>query len=279
MTASLEMPSGAEIVPDQLYVFGANVPLDARTSWCPPGFVGHQSMNCYVLRAGAEAMLVDPGPRVIEGDVVAGAAAALHGVATVPVFLTRYQLDGIGNLAALARTVPIGTVYSGGVSNPFDAFDQVTSAGDAPDTLRLGVQRTRPGGSIAIGGGRSFEIIAPLLRILTTFWGYDDGTKTLFTSDTFTHAVVRDAAAPRVVDSTTADSTSVADVSAHLRAIFHWLPHADIEPILDSVERIFAEHDVEVIAPSRGRVLRGRDVVERHYALLLDALKGLAEAR
>ena len=45
----------------------------------------------------------------------------------------------------------------------------------------------------------------------------------------------------------------------------------------DSMRRgigdIFDKHDIETIAPGYGCILRGRDVVRRHYQMLDDFLK------
>lgn len=273
------MAHGNEIEPERLYAFGDSVELDGRGSWMPPEAHGRQPMHCYVMVEGQHALIVDPGPAIISKAVVAGVHAVVPAGAKPPVFLTRYQLDGIGNLAAIAAKIPLGTIYSGGVSNPFDSFDQVTSADGAEEAMILNVARIPAGGSVLIGAGRELRIVTPMLRILTTFWAFDDGTGTLFTSDSFTHVLTTAADERPVLDDGAADATTVREVRAHLLAAFDWLRHADVAPIVENVCAAFDKYEVVRIAPARGCVIEGRDLVERHRDLLIDVLNEIEEKR
>ena len=71
---------------------------------------------------------------------------------------------------------------------------------------------------------------------------------------------------------------SIVDVSGYLHATFSWLDNRPVTwPIVDHLRSIFTEHDIEVVAPSRGAVLRGRDIVARHLALVVDVLEAAAQ--
>jgi hypothetical protein len=123
---------------------------------------------------------------------------------------------------------------------------------------------------IPVGGGRErlLEVFRPELLLLNTHWVYDAATLTLFTSDTFTYVVRPDADAGWVV--TAEDDTTTADeVQEHLlNTRFWWLADAQVDEIRRFVAGVFERYDIETIAPSCGAILRGRDVVERHYTML-----------
>jgi hypothetical protein len=258
-----------EVVPSELFVLGDSIPTDKRLSWAPTCAGTYQPQNCYVLADAMGMLIVDPGPASVRAGVLAGLDAVPSCAASPVVFLTRYQLDAIGNLGAIADRLFPSAIYSGGVMNPFDSFDQVSAAQgqDVAATLR----RLLPGEPI-VYGEHEFEVLAPLLRLLATYWGYDRRTRTLFTSDSFTHATLSDRFGAPMIDDPAADETTADDVRAHLLATFEWLEGANTSPIIASLERLFAERDVRVIAPDRGCVLKGRDVVDRHVSLMLDVL-------
>jgi hypothetical protein len=266
----------------RLHVCGGLIPLDARVSWVPPGVGGFQPSNCYVLTEPGSALLVDSGLAVHEAEVLEGIAECVGDGTTLTVFFTRGEMDCVSNLEAISRRFDIGCLFTGGVVNPFDAFDDINrmrhrgrraqidirnEAGDAmPRTPR-----------IAIGGERALEIESPLLRLLPTFWGWDSHTGALFTSDVFTHATLCDPTQPRVIDSSTEDPTTVQTVAGHLLTKYEWLRRATTEPLREWLAARFSTLKPEIIAPSRGCVLRGRKVVDRHLGLMLEAL-GAAHA-
>jgi hypothetical protein len=116
------------------------------------------------------------------------------------------------------------------------------------------------------------EVFSPELRFLPTYWGWDTGTRTLFTSDVFCHTVVPEEGSPRVVDASSADTTDVETVRRFLHAKFDWLERAATESFRRFLVETFDERQPEILAPTRGCVLKGKKVVERHLALMLDAL-------
>jgi hypothetical protein len=259
-----------------LHVIGGMIPLDRRVSWVPDDAVGYQPSNCYVLREGDAVLLVDTGIAVHEQLVLDELAALVGEGAPLTMFFTRGEMDCVSNLEPIARRFEVEQLFTGGATNPFDAFDELNA-------MRLRARRQQidkkgHGGDsmartpfIEMTPARSLAIESPLLRLLPTFWGWDAQTGTLFTSDTFTHGTVADAAAPRVIEAGR-DGTSATDVAAHLFAKYWWLPYATTEPLRDWLAAKFEDLDPEIVAPTRGCVLRGRDVVRRHLELMLRAL-------
>jgi hypothetical protein len=261
------------VVPGKVDAVGVLVPLDGRITWVPASARGYQPSNTYVVQTGEGPVIVDPGVAVAEAAVVDGVVGCLPADAgAAVVFLTRGQLDVTGNLGALVERVAVKRLYAGGRANRFDQFDAAPLVDARGRAAALAVDRVQPGaGSSA--GAFELEIVTPPLRILSTFWAYHPPSRTLFTSDSFTHVTLSDVATPPIVTDGSSDTTTLDDVRGHLLATFWWLETAVTEPIVRVLEEIFASRPVEVIAPGRGAVLSGSRVVERHVGLVLDVLR------
>ena len=265
------------LVPGKLTVLGGLIPLDGRVSWVPAGAAGWQPSNCYLLQEPAAALLVDSGLAVHRDLVLDGLHALLGDGGELSVFFTRGEMDCVSNLEDISRRFDVLQLFTGGVVNPFDAFDDIHRMHYKGRRQQIDV-RSEGGDAmpraprIAIGPERSLEIESPLLRLLPTFWGWDAGTGAIFTSDVFTHGVVTQDSATGVIDSTTEDRTTVDDVAGHLLAKYEWLHKATTEPLRAWLADRFDALQPEIIAPARGCVLQGRDVVKRHVDLLLQAL-------
>jgi flavorubredoxin len=263
---------------DKLVVLGGLIPLDGRVSWVPTGSTGFQPSNCYVLSEDRSHLLVDSGVAFHADQILDDLAALIGEGGDLSVFFTRAEMDCVSNLEPIARRFNIQHLYTGGVINPFDAFEDLNLMALRGRRHQIDAMRSGEGDSLAraasidIGSGRVLEIESPLLRLLMTFWGWDAATGTLFTSDTFTHGVMQRADDPRVIDSTVDDTTTAEQVAGHLFAKYEWLPRATCEPLREWLAAKFDELDPEIVAPSRGRVLRGRDVVRRHLHFMLTAL-------
>lgn len=257
-------------------ILGGVYPLDDRVSWVPAGSTGFQPANCYLLGEGVHRLLVDSGLAIHEHEVLSSLKELL-GDAELSIFFTRGEMDCVSNLQAIATTFPLRRLYTGGVTNPFDAFDDIHRL--ALRSRRQQIDQKGEGGDsmartpeIEISPGRVLEIESPLLRLLPTFWGWDAASGTIFTSDTFTHGVMDSADDPVVIDDLATDNTTPEQVRAHLFAKYEWLARASTRPLRDWVAEKFETLQPEMIAPSRGRVIRGRDVVKRHVDYVLAAL-------
>jgi len=123
-------------------------------------------------------------------------------------------------------------------------------------------------------GGRAIDVMQAPIRLIATRWLYDRATRTLFSSDLFTH-VWRDAeTGPWIVTEADNDPTSLSDVrSFMLNTRYWWLEGAPTDAIRRGIDKVFDSYDVETIAPGYGAILRGRNVVERHYRMLDEFLK------
>src|SRR5919201_4117488 len=220
-------PDLFEIVEGKLYGVGGKIPLDGRASWAPAGATGYQPCQAYLLR-GDEDVLVDPGIAAVCGQVMSGLSQLLEDGAPLRVFLTRAQLDCVGNIGEVASRYELVDIFTGGLFNPFDQFDAAAANDREKRAANITVTRS--------GEDPPLEIVATSLRLLATFWGYDAETRTVFTSDSFTHVTVDEPTATPVTDSTVADRSTRDDLEGHLFSTFWWLPLADRRAIVDGLE-------------------------------------------
>lgn len=249
--------SYVELIPDQLYALGGAIPLDGQASWAPSTAAGFQPLNCYLIR-GASDILVDTGIGCVREEVMEGLQLILREGAPISIFMTRALMDCVGSLGLIVDRYEVRDIFTGGRPNPFDQFE-------ATSATKMGVHRSPVDPPI--------EVFPTTLKLLATYWGYDAATRTAFTSDSFAHTTVADPRRRPVIDSLDADLSTEADVRAHIDTAFWWLKYADNRNLIaENIRSFFESHPVEIIAPTRGCVLVGEEVVERHVEMVLDAI-------
>jgi flavorubredoxin len=127
---------------------------------------------------------------------------------------------------------------------------------------------------------RKIDVMQAPIRLIATRWLYDRNTKTLFSSDMFTHTWRDGASGPWIITEADNDPTSTADVrSFMLNTRYWWLEGAPTDSIRRGITNVFEKYDVETIAPGYGCILRGRKVVQRHYQMLDEFLKASDKSR
>src|SRR5581483_7929026 len=128
--------------------------------------------------------------------------------------------------------------------------------------------------------GRGIDVMQAPIRLIATRWLYDGATKTLFSSDMFTHTWRDSATGPWIITDADNDATSLRDVrSFMLNTRYWWLEGAPTDSMRRGIDAIFDKHDIETIAPGYGCILRGRNVVERHYKMLDEFLAACDKSR
>ena len=131
------------------------------------------------------------------------------------------------------------------------------------DTIKLGKK------------DRAIDVMQAPIRLIATRWLYDRATRTLFSSDMFTHVWRAQAEGPWIVTEDD-DRTPASELRSFLlNTRYWWLEGAPTDSIRRAIAEIFAKCDVETIAPGYGCILRGRKVVARHVAMLDEILKDL----
>jgi hypothetical protein len=265
----------ASLAEGQLYALQNLFPLDGRVSSYPASARGFAVANSYLLTQPDAAMLIDTGfgkdEPVIRAQIEQLIAPRLP-LSMFPLRLNEFM--SINNVESFAGHFNIDQCYT---SNPdaalwfdFGAREDGRSILDAmkvtavtrADTIQLGT------------AGRAIDVMQAPLRLIATRWLYDRATRTLFSSDMFTH-VWRDAeTGPWIVTDADDDATTPGEVrSFMLNTRYWWLEGVTTDTMRRGIGDIFDKHDIETIAPGYGCILRGRDVVKRHYQMLDDFLK------
>ncbi len=123
-------------------------------------------------------------------------------------------------------------------------------------------------------GGRAIDVMQAPIRLIATRWLYDRATRTLFSSDMFTHVWRDRETGPWIVTEADNDPTSARDIrSFMLNTRYWWLEGVSTDTMRRGIGDIFDKYDIETIAPGYGCILRGRKVVARHYRMLDEFLK------
>jgi flavorubredoxin len=269
--------AAVEIKPGQLWALGDTIELDGSVTWAPPGS-GFQPLNSYLVRHGDHTLLVDTGPKSQREILLDQLATLLPPGTNLSVFITRAELDCMGALPLVGERYQIDQILTGGSQSPLDDLTYMPRFMDAWNNRRVPLGKSVIVGLNTPGDLQSFDdfggldVIAPALRVLATFWAYHRPSKTLFSTDVFGHTSTA-SAGPRVIDDATEDPSTVESVRHHLLAKYFWLPRANQRAVLENLRRVFEDRDIEVIAPSRGLVLRGKQTVSRHYDLLREAIQ------
>src|SRR5271156_5447928 len=260
---------------DRLYALQNPFALDGRVSSYPASARGFSVVNSYLLTQSDAAMLSDPGfgkeEPVIRAQVESLIAAG-QPLSMFPLRLNEFM--SINNVETFAGHFNVETCYT---SNTDAAlwFDFGAKA-EGRDILKsMKVTAVTRADTIELGkGGRLIDVMQAPIRLIATRWLYDRATRTLFSSDMFTHVWRDTAAGPWIVTEADNDPTSQRDVrSFMLNTRYWWLEGAPTDSIRRGIGNIFDKYDIETIAPGYGCILSGRNVVERHYRMLDEFLK------
>jgi flavorubredoxin len=262
-----------EIVAQQLYAIGTPVVLDGRVSWAPSNARGYMPLSGYLVIGEGQAILIDTGAARQGAAFMSQISALLPPGLPLEVFLTRSEYDCIGNLGLIMDGFGVTRFYAGGAPNPFDAFGEALGASHLARRVHIDPVRLQPGTSTGLDSNNRFELIAPSIRTLSTYWLYDRVTQALFTSDVVGQPMIQNLDSSWVVT----DPDELADPEvlwAFLTAKFFWLELAEVDEIVRDLKRLFSERDIAIVAPTHGCILAGAPVVERWLHNLVTTLGG-----
>jgi flavorubredoxin len=184
------------------------------------------------------------------------------------------EFMSINNVESFADHFNVATCYT---SNPDAAlwFDFGAKENGRSILDSMKVTAVTRADTIELGkGGRAIDVMQAPIRLIATRWLYDRSTKTLFASDMFTHVWRDTEQGPWIVDEADNDPTSLRDVRSFMfNTRYWWLEGAPTDSIRRGIDAVFEKFDIECIAPGYGCILRGRNVVARHYKMLDEFLK------
>ncbi|HEX5211162.1 MAG TPA: hypothetical protein VFW22_05455 [Pseudolabrys sp.] len=259
----------------KLYALQHMFALDGRVSSYPASARGYSVANSYLLTQPDTAMLIDTGFGKDEPAIRAQIEALIAPGLPLSLFPLRLnEFMSINNVESFAGHFNIDQCYT---SNPdaalwfdFGAREDGRALLDAmkvmaltrADTIELGSQ------------GRTIDVTQPPMRLIATRWLYDRATRTLFSSDLFTHTWRERDTGPWIITDADDDPTTTSDVrSFMLNTRYWWMEGVTTDAMRRGMGEIFDKHDIETIAPGYGCILRGRKTVARHYKMLDEFLK------
>src|SRR5438876_2557226 len=266
----------AAIVEGKLYALQTPFALGGRVSSYPASARGYSVANSYLITQSDAAMLIDTGfgkdEPVIRAQIESLIAPALP-LSLFPLRLNEFM--SINNVEAFAGHFNVETCYTSNVDAAL-WFDFGAKANGRSILESMKVTAVTRADTIRLGQrDRAIDVMQAPIRLIATRWLYDRATRTLFTSDLFTH-VWRDRADGPWAVTDENDTTTMRELrSFMLNTRYWWLEGAPTGSIRRGIGEVFEKCDVETIAPGYGCILHGRAVVARHVAMLDEVLASL----
>jgi len=265
----------AALAEGKLYALQHPFALDGRVSSYPASARGFSVANSFLLTQSDAAMLIDTGfgkdERAIRGQIESMIAPGLP-LSLFPLRLNEFM--SINNVESFAGHFNVEQCYTSNVDAAL-WFDFGAKADGRSILESMKVVAVTRSDTIQLGKqGRSIDVMQAPIRLIATRWLYDRATRTLFSSDMFTHVWRASQDGPWIVTEADDDATSLRDLRSFLlNTRYWWLEGAPTDSMRRGIGDVFDRYDVETIAPGYGCILHGRKVVARHYQMLDDILK------
>src|ERR1700758_629114 len=238
--------------------------LDGRVSSYPASARGYSVANSYLLTQSDAAMLIDTGFGKDEAAIRAQIESLIAPGLPLSLFPLRLnEFMSINNVETFAGYFNVETCYTSNIDAAlwFD-FGAKAQGRDILESMK--VTAVTRADTIELGKkGRAIDVMQAPIRLIATRWLYDRATRTLFSSDMFTHVWRARAEGPWIVTDAD-DATSPRDLRSFLlNTRYWWLEGAPTDSIRRGIADVFDTYDVETIAPGYGCSLRGPNVVGR----------------
>src|SRR6266480_2516487 len=265
----------AALADGKLYALQHPYALDGRVSSYPASARGYSVANSYLLTQSDAAMLIDTGfgkdEPIIRAQIESLIAPGLP-LSLFPLRLNEFM--SINNVENFAGHFNVETCYTSNVDAAL-WFDFGAKANGRSILESMKVTAVTRADTIRLGQrDRAIDVMQAPIRLIATRWLYDRATRTLFASDMFTHVWRDFETGPWIVTEAANDPTSTQHVRSFLlNTRYWWLEGAPTDSIRRGIGNVFDSYDIETIAPGYGCILRGRDVVARHYQMLDAILK------
>jgi flavorubredoxin len=264
----------AMLAEGKLYALQNPYKLDGRVSSYPASARGYSVANCYLLTQPDAAMLIDTGFGKDEKLIISQIESLITPDSPLSMFPLRLnEFMSINNVETFAGHFNIETCYT---SNPDAAlwFDFGAKADGRSILDSMPVTAVTRSDTISLGKkGRMIDVMQAPIRLIATRWLYDRETKTLFSSDMFTHVWRPTEHGPWIVTDDTDTATEQQMQSFLLNTRYWWIEGAPTDSMRRGIGNVFDKYDIETLATGYGCILRGRKTVARAYRMLDDILK------
>ena len=266
----------AALAEGKLYALQNPFALDGRVSSYPASARGYSVANSYLITQSDAAMLIDTGFGKDEPAIRAQVESLIAPGLPLSLFPLRLnEFMSINNVEAFAGHFNVETCYTSNVDAAL-WFDFGAKANGRSILESMKVTAVTRADTIRLGQrDRAIDVMQAPIRLIATRWLYDRATRTLFSSDMFTHVWRARENGPWIVTDED-DRTSARELRSFLlNTRYWWLEGAPTGSIRRGIAEVFEKCDVETIAPGYGCILHGRAVVARHVAMLDEVLASL----
>jgi flavorubredoxin len=267
------------IAEGKLYALQNVMELDGRVSAYPANARGYSVSNCYLIKEGKSALLLDSGLSAHEASIIAQIRLLTPSDTLLSVFPLRInEYMSVCNVEAIAQNFNVEQCYSG---NPDAAlwvdFGRRSDADDiSPYSLKTTlVSRAE---TLRVGDVRAIDVFQAPIRLINTRWMFDQNTRTLFTSDSFSHEWSDSLDGPWSLSADECTTTADHIRSFLLNTRYWWMEGGKTTELRRKLGSVFEKYPIETIAPGYGRVLRGRALVERQYKMFDEVLARLDQS-
>jgi flavorubredoxin len=270
----------AALAEGKLYALQSPFPLDGRVSCYAASARGFSVANSYLLTQPDIALLIDTGFGKDEATIRGQIESLIDRGTPLSMFPLRLnEFMSINNIETFADHFNVETCYTSNIDAAL-WFDFGAKAEGRDILASMNVTAVTRADIIKLGKmGREIDVMQAPIRLIATRWLYDRATKTLFSSDMFTGVWRDKASGPWIVTDNT-DTTTLRDMrSFMLNTRYWWLEGAPTDSIRRGIGEVFEKYDIETIAPGYGCILRGRNVVARHYKMLDEFLAASDKSR
>src|SRR5436305_7665073 len=239
----------AAIDEGKLYALQNPFALDGRVSSYPASARGYSVANSYLITQSDAAMLIDTGFGKDEPAIRAQVESLIAPGLPLSLFPLRLnEFMSINNVETFAGYFNVETCYTSNVDAAlwFD-FGAKAEGRDILESMKVtAVTRTD---AIQLGKkDRAIDVMQAPIRLIATRWLYDRATRTLFSSDMFTHVWRDTENGPWVVTGADNDPTSLRDVRAFLlNTRYSRLEGAPTESIRRGSGNVFHNYAVKTL--------------------------------
>lgn len=271
----------AELNAGRVYALQNTFELNGRISAYPESARGYSAANCYLLKEGDRALLLDTGYTVHEQNILDQLGRLITPATALSLMPLRInELMSVTNAVAIAKRFNVVECFSP-VPAIEDWIEFETLRGEERNpvlkTTVIGSLSGKGGPRVALGPDRTVDVMNAPIRLINTMWIYDEVSKTLFTSDMFSHLWSDREDGPWMLgDNETDDVTDFPFVRSFLlNTRYWWIEGANMSPIRKAVAEVHDRFDIETIAPGYGTILSGRQHVDQQFAVLDEVLDQL----
>lgn len=205
----------------------------------------HEHVSVYLIRAGADYVLVDTGSFYHREAITDAITEATDGAGLDAIVLSHSDYPHSANVGAFREE--------------WDDVEIVASSGvPAQQGLPERARKATIGEEMDVAGRRFGFVDPPLADRSHTAWIVDRDAEILFTADGFGnfHAPGECTATSRDLEG----GIDFDDVLEHNRETLVWLRYVDPEKVGATLEAIVEEHDPRWIAPIHGNPIAAEDV-------------------